>query len=434
MRKPGCILFLLLAALGVAQNPTVDSLRKALREAADEAGKIEAMSALSLQLQAVDAGVALQYADSAAALARARGDAKGEAAAYNLRGDALWYLGNFPGAQEAYFKGLKIDEANNDSAGMASNYRDLGWVFISEEKSEQALPHFERAYAINKWRNDHLGLSQNCNDLSIVYRYRRDFKKALAFSQEAIGLARQYLNDHNLESYYGSQALIYQDMGEFDKASEMLLGTLAIAEKKGLTTTMVNCYINLGGLAVQQKDLIGAIEYLLRSLELARRINYRQAVAESHLTLAAAYEEKGDYRQAFLQHKQYNLVKDSLLNAESQEQLVEMQTRYETEKKDKELIKKEKQLTLQAAENERQTFQRNLFIGGFALMFVLAFFLYRSYRQKRIANFKLQKQKEIIEEKQKEILDSIHYARRIQSVLLPSDRFIVRVMNRLQKE
>lgn len=434
MARSRNIWLLLLAWMNVcAQNRSTDSLAKVLREASGYPKKIEAMCALSLALQPVDAGRALQYADSAAALARAQGDKTNEAYAFNLQGDAFWYLGKFPQAQEVYLKSLKINEERNDSIAMATDYRDVGWVFITEDKVGQALPYFERAFQINQRNKQHYALSQNCNDLSIVYRHRRDFNKALEYIQQAIELTRKYLNDRDLESLYGSLALIYQDMGELEKAAETLLSSLAVAQQKGLNTTMVNCYINLGAVAVAQKKYDDAIGFLEKSLALAEKINYRQALAESRLSLAAVYSAKGNYREAFLQHKQYNLVKDSLLNAESNEQLLEMQAKYETEKKDKELIKKEKEINAQVAESERQTFQRNIFIAGFILAIILALLIFRSYRLKRIANFKLNKQKEIIEEKQKEILDSIHYAQRIQSVLLPSDRFIDRAMNRLRK-
>ncbi len=66
------------------------------------------------------------------------------------------------------------------------------------------------------------------------------------------------------------------------------------------------------------------------------------------------------------------------------------------------------------------------------LLLVLAFalFAYRSYLQKQKANIEITKQKHVIEEKQKEILDSIYYARRIQRSLLPNEKYIARQFNR----
>ena len=68
--------------------------------------------------------------------------------------------------------------------------------------------------------------------------------------------------------------------------------------------------------------------------------------------------------------------------------------------------------------------------GILILVIGFAVFAYRSFLQKQKANIEITKQKEIIEEKQKEILDSIHYAKRIQTALLPSEKYIGRNLNR----
>ncbi|HXB13993.1 MAG TPA: SpoIIE family protein phosphatase, partial [Bacteroidia bacterium] len=75
---------------------------------------------------------------------------------------------------------------------------------------------------------------------------------------------------------------------------------------------------------------------------------------------------------------------------------------------------------------KKQVIIRNIFIGGFALMLALAFFIFRGYRQKQSANIIITQQKAVVEEKQKEILDSIHYAQRIQKALLASDALLGR--------
>ena len=130
----------------------------------------------------------------------------------------------------------------------------------------------------------------------------------------------------------------------------------------------------------------------------------------------------------------YTQIKDSIFNKENAAQVAEMQTKYETEKKEKELIKSK-------TESEKQTVIRNAFIAGFAFMIVLAIFIFRGYRNKQKLNIqitaqkhKVEIQKDLLEEKQKEILDSIHYAKRIQESLLPNEISIDRALKRLQKK
>ena len=108
-----------------------------------------------------------------------------------------------------------------------------------------------------------------------------------------------------------------------------------------------------------------------------------------------------------------------------------MNTKYDSEKKDKELIKKDAEINKQLAETEKQNLQRNAFIIGFSLVLVLAFFIYRGYRQKKTANGLLEEknilienQKQLVEEKNLKITESINYAKRIQQAILPSQEMI----------
>ena len=84
----------------------------------------------------------------------------------------------------------------------------------------------------------------------------------------------------------------------------------------------------------------------------------------------------------------------------------------------------EKRDALANEELQRQKVVRNSFITGFALVLVLALVIFRSFKQKQKANIEITKQKHVIEEKQKEILDSIYYARRIQRALITNEKYI----------
>ncbi|HXB41014.1 MAG TPA: hypothetical protein VNZ49_10765, partial [Bacteroidia bacterium] len=69
----------------------------------------------------------------------------------------------------------------------------------------------------------------------------------------------------------------------------------------------------------------------------------------------------------------------------------------------------------------------------FILVLLVAFLLFKQVKQIRKANKTIENQKNQIEAKQKETMDSIYYARRIQNSLLASDKYIGRTLNRLQR-
>lgn len=206
-------------------------------------------------------------------------------------------------------------------------------------------------------------------------------------------------------------------------------------------------YANIGEQYYKEGNYGKAKENYLKGLELAKELKYILLIQHVYQSLSKTFEKYNDYKSAYQYHLLYTQVKDSVLNGESSKQVAEMETKYQTEKKALQIInlKNEKalqqsEIEKQSAEAKRQNIQKLAFAGGFVLMLILAFVVYRGYAQKKKSNeiitaqkLEVELQKDIIEEKQKEIIDSIYYARRIQQSLLPTEKYIQKVFTRMKK-
>jgi len=154
-------------------------------------------------------------------------------------------------------------------------------------------------------------------------------------------------------------------------------------------------YNNLGKVFIKQGKLEKADDYTIKSLKLYKEIGEKAGIKDAYSTLSELYKTKGDYKQAFDYQMLFSEIKDTLLNEKSSKQMAEMNTKYDSEKKDKaiQLLNKEKenQESLTAAENRKQ--QVILFsVSGFTLLLMgFAVFIYRSFRQKQRLNNELEK-------------------------------------------
>jgi serine phosphatase RsbU (regulator of sigma subunit) len=154
--------------------------------------------------------------------------------------------------------------------------------------------------------------------------------------------------------------------------------------------------------------------------------------------LAVAYDKKNDYKNALHYAELYSNLNDSVMNTENAKVITEMQARFETEKKEKaiELLRKDKNIRelhmgQQEANIHRQRIIIYSVIGGLILIIVLIFFIWKSYREKKKIHIGLERknteinvQKNLIEEKNIFITDSIDSARNIQNAILPPDEII----------
>lgn len=127
----------------------------------------------------------------------------------------------------------------------------------------------------------------------------------------------------------------------------------------------------------------------------------------------------------------YADLKDTISNRESKRNIAEMQARFDSENKEKQIALLEQQSHIKELEADRQKNIRNFIVVGLVLVIILAIVIFNRYRIKQKANKQLETAYHLIEEKNKDITASINYAKRIQQSLLPTEKYIQRTLNRL---
>jgi serine phosphatase RsbU (regulator of sigma subunit) len=194
-----------------------------------------------------------------------------------------------------------------------------------------------------------------------------------------------------------------------------------IGDKKGQAFGLVNVSEShfLNG------NINEALDYAKRGYELANKMGFPDNIQKSSYILSKIYKSQSKYPLALEFYEQSVLMKDSIKNEESNRASYKLQTKYEFEKqqavKDAE---HNKQMEIIAERGKKQKVITYSIALGSLLLLIFFVFIYNrlqiTKRQKSI----IEEQKQLVEEKQKEILDSINYAKRIQAAILPSDRVI----------
>jgi serine phosphatase RsbU (regulator of sigma subunit) len=222
-------------------------------------------------------------------------------------------------------------------------------------------------------------------------------------------------------SLLGSVFLSYK---QYDLAVEYYLKGRDISEKAGNKMALVSTDYNLGIIYLEKGDFKNAVEYSQSALKLAKEINSKEEIKNSYEGLVKVYTKMKQFDKALEYQTLYINMKDSLLNETNSKQLNELQTQYDTEKKQKEIELLTKDQEVKNERIARQNIITYTIVAGLVLVLILTFISFKRYREKKKANIEITHQKEIIELKNKEILDSIHYAKRIQRALLASDKLL----------
>jgi len=188
--------------------------------------------------------------------------------------------------------------------------------------------------------------------------------------------------------------------------------SLEICEEIGNKSGVARSYVSIGGLYITLNDKSAARNYLSKALGLSKEIGAKSLIKNSYWSFSQLDSTEGNYKNAYDNYKLYIVYLDSLLNEENTKKTTQLEMQYEFDKK--EAVAQAEQEKLDAITTEqlrRKNQQRNAFLGGFVLMLGLAGVSFRSYRIKKRDNGIITAQKEVVEKKNHEILESINYAK-----------------------
>lgn len=339
--------------------------------------------------------------------------------------------GNFSEALSYLFECIRISEAIGDKERVADCKSTMGNIYRQKSNYQYALKNLKEALAIYAEIDDKAGEGIAHNNIGIVYSQMKDHKLALEHYFKSLKIREELGSDLAIATCYSVIGCEYYEMSDLKNALEYHNNAMKINRgldnRKGVAIDLTN----IAAVNTSQKKHGEALEKLKQAEVIAEEIRFRDLLKEIYLTSAENHSSLNNYKAAYEFYKKYSNIKDSMINEHENSIIAEMSSKYESEKKDSEIKLLSKDKEVQDAELKKKSIIIWSAMIGIALVLVLTFYIYRSYRTKKKANdiitrqkHEVEIQKAIIEEKQKEITDSIHYAKRIQGALLASDRFL----------
>lgn len=347
-----------------------------------------------------------------------------------------------------YQEALDIFKELQYEMGIASCLNNIGLIYESLERTQLAIEYHRRALAQNEQIGRQKDIANSLNNLgnnyvqlaqdSLKKEYGEDWikeirdkdvaknipelQKALNYYNRSLDIRKNMNDQRGVASSLNNLGIFYKNCGDYNKAVKYYKEALEINEEiENQGEVVVNLHA-IGEVYLLMERYDEALEYLYRSLKMAEEYNFLNTMKELSEKISKVYAKKNNYEKALEYYMQFSTIKDSILNKESLKIIQELQTKYETEKK-------EQALELQEIQINKQKMTIYFFIGGFLIILLFSVFLYRQIRLTKKANRKLEEKNELITEQKKEITDSIQYASRIQSAILPPLDFVTGLLS-----
>ncbi len=354
---------------------------------------------------------------------------------------------NYEKAGLYYLKSLKLKRKLNDYKGIASALNSLGLIYYYQGNYKLALKNYKEALKYIKKVRFKPGILSILNNMGNIYLYEHKLDTAISVYNKALKIENELKDKHGLSGTYNNLAIIYQKQKKYNKALLYFNQVLQIKKEINDTYGITFSYINIASLLIEKKQYNQALMYLNKAKKIAKDKGYLELLKNIYNNYAIIYSNLNDYKKAFEYKNKFVEIKDSLINEKMQEQLMALQTKYETEQKEQQIALQKAKLEKIEAQNKQQELKlakerllRIVFSIGFLILVVGIIFVYNNYRQKRKLSEELSRQNYVIQHKNKrlnelieeieeqraqleiihnELSESIDYAKRLQASILP---------------
>lgn len=288
--------------------------------------------------------------------------------------------GDFSTALNYYFNSLKLSEAKRDSDGMGSTNLCIGEIYSAEKKYDKAIKYLLNSIDICNAINNIHDASVALFDVANVYYDSGKYLEAQNYFQKSLTVSNEINNNTIIASSYNGLGRVNMQNNYPDSALFYLLKSSKMFEEMDDKERLAVTYQNIGEVYERKKNFIKAIENLNKGLAISTKIGAKDASKSCFKLLSEIYYKMKNYKLAYDYNLSYMQLNDSIHNLESTKKITEIESKYNAEKKDKEIVLLNKDKEIQKTEIIKQKQLKNFFIVGFALLLILSFFVYNNFR------------------------------------------------------
>lgn len=304
--------------------------------------------------------------------------------------------GNFEKSAHFYFEAIKYAEEINYTRGISIAYNNIGDNYLKIKNYDKVLEYTWKAFDINKSIGEKRGQGINLEQIGQIYFLKKEYEKAIKYWNESMELIKDQNDLHILTQLQIDISKYYTVKGDYTKAINILNKTLetAIQSEELLLQTLTCKAFAETFLNVSNYD--SALLYYNKGMTLVKKLGNPVELSDIYYQLSKLYYDYKKFDSAYHYLNLYKILSDSVTGDKSIAHIAYLQTKYESDLKDKE----NKELKTIQKTQRKKLYEKNtllILVTVALLLALLSVFLF--YRQSKIRK----KQLILEEEKNKSI-------------------------------
>ncbi len=274
---------------------------------------------------------------------------------------------------------------------------NMAALYLHLDKNRIAIKHLKKII------KDYAGyISQEkrgliFNNIGVAYFGIRKYDSALYYYRQALNIFKDLEILSGISMDFSNIAEVYGVTGQTRKALEIYKKSYKIKKELNDNYGLINLLLIMAKVNYSSGNYKASIENLQKVLAMDSTNNYLKEKAKAYKILSDNYAALHDFKNAYLLYKDYKTVNDSIFNAESRDKILELQTRFQTQQK-------EKKLELFKQKEAHARLLKNLLFAGIIVILITAFLILRTIMLKRKNEKQFYEYNKKLKEKENELI------------------------------
>ncbi len=314
---------------------------------------------------------------------------KGVGKAANNIGFIYQKEGRFDDALTYFMKTLSIMESLGKTGGIATCLNNIGIIYQSIGDLDKALEFYNRSLELRRKLGDPKRIANALNNIGLIHQSRKESDQALAYLVEALEIRERIGDRKGTAENLNNLGNVYESLGRDREALEHYQQALRIKQEIGNRWSQAYTTLDIGRLQLKMKHYDAAERSLQSAMSMSEQLVARELTMKTALALSELWSARQNPARALAYFRRYASTRDEMYSSQSQERISELRTRYETDKKEKEiaLLKKDAEIRELELDRQRRTTTTVILVSAFILL--AGFLVYNRYRLKSRANREL---------------------------------------------
>lgn len=315
-----------------------DSVQKLIDEAKTYVEKIKLYKNLGYQSGKLNFDDVIALSSQGIQFAQTEKDKEAEGILERNIGNSFYFKGDYTNAANHFYKSVNILERENRQLELAETYNSTAKLYRKIRELDKASAYYERALQLYSSMKDTSGLATIYNEYGVVFEYKEDYKKADTYYSKSLSLNQMLKNLNGICYALGNLSGLYALQQDYKKAEQFAFKSLAIRKILNDSLSMALNYGDIGSLYKAAGEHRRALQYFDSSLSIAKTMNYVELQSQNYQSIGDVKEAQGNTKEALQYFHLHRKIADSLYNIQKSAQVEELNTRYETGKKENEIL------------------------------------------------------------------------------------------------